>query len=80
MMEVTPQLYDAIARIVDQRVAEIKVTRELDKLTQAVKELVAAQRKTELHLKEGERVMTSAEALKRTDQSMRELAQAQSRQ
>ena len=81
-------MYDAIVRIVDQRVGEIKVTREgFDKLTQAVRELADAQKKTELEIsKQGERITSLEagvgrleEAQKRTEETVRELGEAQKR-
>jgi predicted nuclease with TOPRIM domain len=61
----TPELYETIVRIVDQRVGEVKVTREdFDKLTKTVSELAGTVREL-------------AEAQKRTDERLQELAGAQ---
>ena len=66
-MAFTPELYETIVRIVDQRVGEVKVTREdFDKLTRTVSELGGAVREL-------------AEAQKRTEAALRELAEAQKR-
>ena len=81
MMEVTPELHDAIVRIVDQRVAEIKVTREdFDRLTKTmaelaerVKELAEAQKRTEFTL------ATHGEAITRLEKAVENLAEAQKR-
>jgi len=80
-LALTPELYEAIVRIVDQRVGEVKVTREdFDKLARTVselggtvRELAEAQKRTE------QRVEELAEAQKRTEQRVEELAEAQKR-
>ena len=80
-MALTPELYEAIVRIVDQRVGEVKVTREdFDKLARTVselggtvRELAEAQKRTE------QRVEELAEAQKRTEQRVEDLAEAQKR-
>ena len=77
-MSLTPELYDAIVRIVDQRVGEIKVTREdfdrlsstVSELSVVVRELAEAQKRTE------ERLNALAEAQKRTEGSIEKLAVA----
>jgi seryl-tRNA synthetase len=77
-LALTPELYEAIVRIVDQRVGEIKVTREdfdrltktLSELSDTVKQLAEAQRRTE------ERVQALAEAQKRTDEGVRDLSES----
>ena len=66
-MALTPELYETIVRIVDQRVGEVKVTREdFDKLARAVSEL-------------GGTVREVAEAQKRTEAALMELAESQKR-
>ncbi len=94
-MALTPELYEAIVRIVDQRVGEVKVTREdFDKLTKTVselagtvRELAEAQKRTDERLQElagaqkgtEQRLGALAEAQKRTEVALRELAEAQKR-
>ncbi|MCL6643277.1 MAG: hypothetical protein K6T71_08200, partial [Candidatus Bipolaricaulota bacterium] len=71
---ITAELYRAIVTIVDDRVKEIRVTREdFDRLTQAVTQLAQAQARTEQRLDE------LAQAQARTEQRLEELAQAQAR-
>ena len=63
----TGELYEAVTRLIDQRVGEIKVTREdFDRLTKTVSELSGSVREL-------------AEAQKRTEQRLEELAEAQKR-
>jgi predicted nucleic acid-binding Zn-ribbon protein len=70
----TAELYKAIVAVVDERVKEIRVTREdFDALRGAVSELAQAQARTEIQMRE------LAQAQARTDASVRELAQAQAR-
>lgn len=85
-MALTPELYEAIVRIVDQRVGEVKVTREdFDKLTKTVselagtvRELAEAQKRTDEGLQELAGAQKDlAEAQKRTEVALRELAEAQ---
>ena len=85
-MALTPELYEAIVRIVDQRVGEVKVTREdFDKLTKTVselagtvRELAEAQKRTDERLQELAGAQKDlAEAQKRTEVALRELAEAQ---
>ena len=79
--QITPELYRTIIAIVDERVGELRVTREeYDQLRAAVTELVKAQAKTEARLSE------LAEAQKRTEarldslaERVEELAEAQKR-
>lgn len=77
-MNLTPELYDIIVRIVDDRVREIKVTREeFNRLTSAVRELAEAQRRTEERLnKLAERVDQLAEAQRKTEEKIEKLAEA----
>jgi len=92
VLSVSPKLYEAIVRIVDQRVGEIKVTREdFDNLTRTVPELsgtvqefLEVQKRTEFNLsKLGERAIRLeaaldrlAEAQKRTEDAVGRLAVA----
>jgi hypothetical protein len=85
-LALTPELYEAIVRIVDQRVGEVKVTREdFDKLTKTVselagtvRELAEAQKRTDERLQELAGAQKDlAEAQKRTEVALRELAEAQ---
>lgn len=80
-MSFTPELYEIIVKIIDDRVREIKVTREeFDKLTSAVRELAEAQRRTEERLDQlAERVDKLAEAQRRTEERLNQLAEAQRR-
>ena len=73
-MEISRDLYEFIIKIVDDRVRDIRVTREeFDRLSSIVRELAEAQRRTE------ERVNELAEAQKRTEERLNELAEAQKR-
>ena len=73
-MSLTPELYDLIVRIVEDRVREIRVTREeFDKLVKAVEQLADAQRRAEEQLKQ------LAEAQRRTEERLERLAEAQRR-
>jgi hypothetical protein len=85
-LALTPELYEAIVRIVDQRVGEVKVTREdFDKLTKTVselagtvRELAEAQKRTDEGLQELAGAQKDlVEAQKRTEVALRELAEAQ---
>jgi murein DD-endopeptidase MepM/ murein hydrolase activator NlpD len=85
---ITAELYRAIVTIVDDRVKEIRVTREdFDRLTQTVAQLAQAQARTEQRLEElaqaqartEQRLNELAQAQARTEQRLEELAQAQSR-
>jgi hypothetical protein len=63
-MALTGELYEAVIRLIEQRVGEIKVTREdFDRLTKTVSELSGSVREL-------------AEAQKRTEQRMGDLAKA----
>lgn len=71
---ITPELYRAVMALVDDRLKEIRVTREdFDRLTQAVAQLAQAQARTE------QRLDQLAEAQARTERRLEELAQAQAR-
>ena len=85
---ITPELYRAVIALVDDRLKEIRVTREdFDRLTQAVTQLAQAQARTEQRLEElaqaqartEQRVEELAQAQARTEQRLEELAQAQAR-
>jgi len=94
-MQISAELYEFVIRVVDDRVREIKVTREdFNALKQVVEELVQAQKKTEQRVEElaqaqkktEERlgrveaaVEELAQAQKKTEQRVEELAQAQKR-
>jgi len=78
-MQISAELYEFIIKVVDERVKEIKVTREdFDALKRAVEslagkvdQLAEAQRKTE------ERLNELAEAQRRTEERLNQLAEAQ---
>jgi flagellar biosynthesis GTPase FlhF len=78
---ITSELYKAIVAIVDDRVREIRVTREdFDDLKQVVRELAQAQTRTEQRLDRlTEKIEELAEAQKRTEARVEELAEAQKR-
>ncbi|MFQ6058470.1 MAG: hypothetical protein ACE5MB_06305 [Anaerolineae bacterium] len=75
-MALTAELYEAIVRIVDDRIKEIRVTREdFNALQQAVFQLTEAQRRTEERLDHlAETVQTLAEAQRRTEERLEALA------
>ena len=71
---VTSEAYRTIVTIVDDRMQEIKVTRQdFDELKGVIKELAEAQKRTETRVEE------LAEAQKRTETRIEELAEAQKR-
>jgi len=73
-LSITPELYDFIVKVVEDKVKEVKVSREeYDRLVRAVRELAAAQRATERRLE------ALAEAQRRTEERLELLAVAQSR-
>jgi hypothetical protein len=76
---ITSEIYKAIVAIVDDRVREIRVTREeFDDLKQVVRELAQAQARTEQRLDRlAEKIEELAEAQKRTEARVEELAEAQ---
>jgi len=78
---ITAELYRAIVTIVDDRVKEIRVTREdFDRLTQTVAQLAQAQARTEQRLEE--LVQAQARTEQRVEQlegAMQRLAEAQAR-
>ena len=83
MPSLTPELYDLIVKIVEDKIKDIKVTREefdklrrtiderISKLEEALIRLAEAQRRTE------ERVEQLAQAQKRTEERLNALAEAQ---
>ncbi len=73
----TPELYEIIVKIVEDKVKEIKVTREeFDKLVATVGQLAEAQRRTEERLNQlAERVDQLAEAQRRTEERLNQLAE-----
>ena len=77
----TAEMYRAVVAIVDERVKEIRVTREdFNALKGAVQELTQAQARTEQQMGGLERAMLKlAQAQVRTEQRVEELAQAQAR-
>jgi len=91
IVSISPELYEVLVRIVDQRVGDIKVTREdFDKLTKGlselsgtVRELAEAQKRTESVVSDlGKQVAhlegaieTLAEAQKRADERFGELSE-----
>ncbi len=80
-MGITAELYEFIVRVVEDKVREIRVTREefnklretVDRLAKSIERLSEAQRRTE------EAVKTLAEAQKRTEERLNALAEAQKR-
>jgi len=68
-MSITPELYEFIVKVVEDKVRDIRVAREeFEKLTSAVRELAEAQRLTEGRVgKLEEAVMSLAEAQARTE-------------
>ncbi len=78
-MQISAELYEFVIKVVDDRVREIKVTREdFNALKQVVEELAQAQKKTEQRLGRVEAAVEQlAQAQKKTEQRVEELAQAQ---
>ena len=78
-MQISAELYEFVIKVVDDRVREIKVTREdFNALKQVVEELAQAQEKTEQRLGRVEAAVEQlAQAQKKTEQRVEELAQAQ---
>ncbi|MDI6810250.1 MAG: hypothetical protein QMD80_00970 [archaeon] len=74
---ITPELYKAIIAIVDERIKDIRVTREdFDELRGVVKELAQAQSRTEERMgRLEEAVERLAQAQARTEEEVRNLAQ-----
>jgi hypothetical protein len=87
-MSLTPELRAFVIGVVEERISELKITREefeklkiaveknseaIEKLTSTVNELAEAQKRTE------ERINELAEAQKRTEERINELAEAQKR-
>jgi predicted nuclease with TOPRIM domain len=78
---ITAELYRAIVTIVDDRVREIRVTREdFDRLTQTVAQLAQAQARTEQRLEELAQAQARTEQrLDRLEAAVERLAEAQAR-
>jgi len=78
---ITAELYRAIVTIVDDRVREIRVTREdFDRLTQTVAQLAQAQARTEQRLEElAQAQARTEERLDRLEAAVERLAEAQAR-
>jgi predicted nuclease with TOPRIM domain len=78
---ITAELYRAIVTIVDDRVKEIRVTREdFDRLTQTVAQLAQAQARTEQRLEElAQAQARTEERLDRLEAAVERLAEAQAR-
>ncbi|MHA1364696.1 MAG: hypothetical protein ACTSP1_19580 [Candidatus Freyarchaeota archaeon] len=81
MATMTPELYELIIKIVDERVREIRVTREdFDKLTATVNKLAEAQHRTEERLEQlAEAQRRTEERLTRLESVVEQLAEAQRR-
>ena len=81
MATMTPELYELIIKIVDERVREIRVTREdFDKLTATVNKLAEAQHRTEERLEQlAEAQRRTEERLTRLESVVEQLAEAQHR-
>ena len=75
-MALTPELYDLIVRIVDDRVRDVKVAREeYERLRESIAKLAEAQRRTEERLERlAERVEELTEAQRLTEQRLSALA------
>ena len=70
-MSITPELYDFIVKLIEEKVREMKVAREaFDKLASTVRSLTRAQRRTE------ERLNQLAEAQSKTEEHLNQLAEA----
>jgi len=87
-MSITPELYEFITKVVEDKVKEIRVTREdLDKLVSTVKELTQAQARSEERLTRLELAVEkltqaqarSEERLTRLELAVEKLTQAQAR-
>ena len=80
-MSITPELYDFIVKVVEDKVREVRVSREeYDRLVRAVRELAAAQGKTERRLEAlAEAQRRTEERLERLAERVEELAEAQRR-
>jgi multidrug efflux pump subunit AcrA (membrane-fusion protein) len=78
---ITAELYRAIVTIVDDRVKEIRVTREdFDRLTQTVAQLAQAQARTEQRLEElAQAQARTEERVDRLEAAVERLAEAQAR-
>ncbi len=87
-MSLTPELYELIVKVVEDKVRDIRVAREeYEKLVAAVRELAEAQGRTEERLNElaiaqkrtEERLNALAEAQRMTEERLNALAEAQRR-
>jgi|BEDMetMinimDraft_2_1075160.scaffolds.fasta_scaffold04389_3 Chromosome segregation ATPases len=87
-MSISPELYELIIKIVDERVKEIKVTREeydklkrsVDRLSRAVQNLINAQKRTEEIVKELALAQKrSEEELIKVENAIAELTEVQKR-
>ena len=80
-MSITPELYEFIVKVVEDKVRGIRVVREeFEKLTSAVRELAEAQARTEERLGRLEAAVGRlTEAQRRTEERLNELAEAQKR-
>jgi seryl-tRNA synthetase len=81
MSSITPELYDFIVKVVDDKVKDIRVTREeFDKLIATVDKLAEAQRRTEQRLEQlAEAQRRTEERLERLEAVVKQLAEAQRR-
>ena len=80
-MQISAELYEFVIKVVDDRVREIKVTREdFNALKQVVEELAQAQKRTEQRVEElAQAQKKTEERLGRVEAAVKELAQAQKR-
>ncbi len=81
MPSITPELYDFIVKVVDDKVKDIRVTREeFDKLTATVDKLAEAQHRTEQRVEQLTEVQRrTEERLERLEAVVEQLAEAQRR-
>jgi chromosome segregation ATPase len=74
IFKITPPIKRELVKIIDERIKDVHATREdFSELKSIVKDLAAAQKRTELKVEE------LAEAQKRTELKVEELAEAQKR-
>ena len=80
-MQISAELYEFVIKVVDDRVREIKVTREdFNALKQVVEELAQAQKRTEQRVEElAQAQKKTKERLGRVEAAVEQLAQAQKR-
>ena len=88
MSSITPELYEFIIKVVDEKVKEIKVsreafdrlTKEIRKLAEAITKLTEAEKLTEERVDRLSKALEAlAEAQKQTEKRVNELAEAQKR-